>query len=89
VRELLLLTRLKLLCRRSGIDRIDAGPQAIAVTFRRDVAAARPIEQLIKKSKGALAWRGERLVYARETGTPGERQRVTMKLVAKLAEVLG
>jgi transcription-repair coupling factor (superfamily II helicase) len=87
--ELLLLTRLKHLCRRVGIGRVDAGPQAIALTFRTDVTGDEAIQRLIKASKGRLAWRGERLIYARETNDTGERENVTMKLIEKLAEIRG
>jgi len=88
VRELMLLTRLKHLCRRLDIARVDAGPQAIALTFRADVTGDKSIQRLTAASKGRLAWRDERLVYARETATSEERQRVTLKLINKLAEVL-
>jgi transcription-repair coupling factor (superfamily II helicase) len=89
VRELFALTRLKLLCRRAGIARVDAGPQAVAVTFRTERSGDAAIDQLIAASDRRLAWRGERLVYARETDRDDERQAVTLKFVAKLAEVLG
>jgi transcription-repair coupling factor (superfamily II helicase) len=86
VRELVLLTRLKHLCRRGGISRVDAGPQAIALTFRTDARGDNTIERLIRASKGRLAWRDERLVYARETKDADERRRVTLKLINKLTE---
>jgi transcription-repair coupling factor (superfamily II helicase) len=86
VRELLALTRLKHLCRRAGIARVDAGPQAIAVTFRAHRSGDAAIGRLIEASDGRLAWRGDRLVYARETSSAEERESVTMKLIAKLAE---
>jgi transcription-repair coupling factor (superfamily II helicase) len=89
MRELLVLTRLKLLCRKLGIARVDAGPQAIALTFRADSSGDKAIRRLMAASKGRLAWRDERLVYARETQDAEERQRVTMKLIAKLAELRG
>jgi transcription-repair coupling factor (superfamily II helicase) len=89
VREFILLTRLKHLCRRIGVGRIDAGPQAIALTFRRDLSGVASIGNLIEASKGTLTWKGERLVYARETRNDEERQEVTLKLVNKLAELLG
>ncbi|MDQ4137112.1 MAG: DEAD/DEAH box helicase, partial [Pseudomonadota bacterium] len=87
VRELFVLTRLKHLCRRLGVSRVDAGPQAIALTFRSDATADPGIQRLIEASGGRLDWRGERLVYARETGTAKEREVVTIKLIEKVAEV--
>ena len=43
------------------------GPQAIAVSFCLDRSGEAAIERLIGASDGRLAWRGERLVYGRET----------------------
>ncbi len=89
VRDLFVLTRLKHLCRKVGIARVDAGPQAIALTFRTDVTGDDAIGRLIAASGARLAWRDERLVYARETESAEERQDVMLKLIDKLAEVLG
>jgi transcription-repair coupling factor (superfamily II helicase) len=89
VHALFLLARLKHLCRQVGIARVDAGPQAIALTFRSDIRDHKAIQRLMRASKGRLAWRDERLVYARETKDPDERQRVTLALINKLAETVG
>jgi transcription-repair coupling factor (superfamily II helicase) len=83
-RQLFALVRLKHLCRKLGIMRLDAGPQAIALTFttgRQDDAALR---RIIKAAKGALAWRGERLVLHRATSDEKKRQRLALALVEKL-----
>ena len=88
VRELLLATRLKHLCRQAGVARVDAGPQAVALTFRTDVTENKATRRLIRASRGRLAWRDGRLVYARETKSSGERQRIVVKLINKLAETL-
>ena len=75
--------------RRAGIARLDAGPQAIAVALRTERSCDAAIDRMIAASDGRLAWRGERLVYARETSSAEERKSVTLKLITKLAEVQG
>jgi hypothetical protein len=61
----------------------------VAVTFRTERSGDAAIDRLIAASDGRLAWRGERLVYARETSSAEERKSVTLKLITKLAEVQG
>ena len=63
VRELFALTRLKHLCRRAGIARLDAGPQAIAVSFRRDTerrGGDRTADRRLRRAPG-VARRAPRL----------------------------
>ncbi|HEX2726210.1 MAG TPA: TRCF domain-containing protein, partial [Beijerinckiaceae bacterium] len=86
--QLFTLTRLKQACRNLGIARVDAGPEAVAFTFRDKRHAAAPLQQLIKAAKGALAWRGDRLVYERRMRSPAEQARVVTRLVEKLAAAL-
>jgi transcription-repair coupling factor (superfamily II helicase) len=88
VDQLFLQMRLKRLCRRIGVARIDAGPEAIALTFRGDRSDDPRLARLIQKAKGALDWSGERLVYKRQTRKPAEQQRLTIRLVEKLAATL-
>jgi transcription-repair coupling factor (superfamily II helicase) len=65
--NLISLARLKEACRPLGICRIDAGPQAIALTFTEH----RLGEAVLKRASGSpdmsLAWKGERLVLDRPT----------------------
>jgi transcription-repair coupling factor (superfamily II helicase) len=88
VRQLFTLTRLRHACRNLGIARVDAGPQAIAFTFRDRRRATPALQRLIKAAKGNLAWSGERLVYRRRTRSPAERARVVMRLMEKFAAAL-
>jgi transcription-repair coupling factor (superfamily II helicase) len=79
--------RLRLTCRQLGIARIDAGPQAIALTFRPGAVAKMPtIEQVMQASRGELAWKGERLVWTRPSETESERQELVAELLEDLAE---
>ena len=64
VTNLLLLNRLRRLCREAGIDARDAGPQAAAFTFKSRGPEDPAIAAAVAASSGALAWKGHRLVAA-------------------------
>lgn len=85
VQHLLDLTGLKQLCYRLGIARIDAGPQAIALTFRPGAADRLPLSELMKGAGDELRWSGERLVFARSDGAPEERHQRIVELMERLA----
>jgi transcription-repair coupling factor (superfamily II helicase) len=55
-----------------GVARIDAGPQAIALTFRHEIDGA-TVERMIERSRGALAWRNDRLVWTWSSADEDER----------------
>jgi transcription-repair coupling factor (superfamily II helicase) len=67
--EVLDTARLRQRCRQLGVLRLEAGPKAIAATFR-DPAAA---ERRFGKVAEPLSWNGERLIYRKETASPAER----------------
>jgi transcription-repair coupling factor (superfamily II helicase) len=83
VRNLLNLMRLKRLCLRSGVLRVDAGPQAIALTFRPGAAEGLPLQSLVDGSGGELRWSGERLILARAEEEAEERQRHVIALLER------
>jgi transcription-repair coupling factor (superfamily II helicase) len=70
VARLFELAQLKCRCRALKIARIDAGPQAIAATFRPDSAVKK---RLAEVAGDEWEWRGERLVYARGSEDADER----------------
>jgi transcription-repair coupling factor (superfamily II helicase) len=80
VERLLALARLRERCRNQAVARIDAGPQAIAVTVA-DGADKESIERAVARSEGALAWRNERLIWSRSTATAQERLDNALKLL--------
>lgn len=82
LRSLLALTGMRLLCYRLGIGRIDAGPQAIAVTFRPGSAQKLPLQDMIDGSQGEVRWNGERLVFTTSDDQPDERQKRILNLLA-------
>jgi transcription-repair coupling factor (superfamily II helicase) len=82
VATLLSLARLKKLAFRLGVARLDAGPQAIALTFL-DGRAEHPAIAAAASAEG-LEWRGERLVAAWPSDTPEERRRRAAELLERL-----
>lgn len=84
VANLIVLTGLKERCRKIGLTRIDAGPQAIALTFTERKAG----EAALQRANGKLPWewRGDRLVLPRAT-EEADRLAIVDKLVAGLGSV--
>jgi transcription-repair coupling factor (superfamily II helicase) len=80
VAQLFALAGLKSRCRALHVARIDAGPQAIAVTFRPEAA----VRDLAKLSGPDLAWRGERLIYAQGSDNVDERLALSGSLLDRL-----
>lgn len=85
VEHLLKLSNLQQLCRRLGIARIDAGPQAIALTFRPGAAEKLDVQKTIDASQGTLHWSKERLVFSGSSDQPDERQNRILQLLDALA----
>lgn len=77
--DALALARLRLACRRLGILRLEAGPAAVAATFVEDAANA-----VRERTEPPLAWRGNRLVFPRESESPHERLALAQALVEAL-----
>jgi transcription-repair coupling factor (superfamily II helicase) len=75
------MARLRLRCRELGIARLEAGPKAVAATFRDPAATARRCAS----AADPLAWNGERLVYRRETSSPAERIAAAAALLDRVA----
>jgi transcription-repair coupling factor (superfamily II helicase) len=84
VATLLRLARLKKLAFRLGVARLDAGPQAIAVTFRNGAAERPAVAAAVAAGEGKIEWRGERLVAAWPSETPEERQGLAADLLERL-----
>jgi transcription-repair coupling factor (superfamily II helicase) len=84
-RRLLWHLRLKALSRAAEVARVDAGPQAIALTFRRDRSADAAVARLIERAKGALEWRGERLVWPKQQEDEEQRLNDVSRLLRRLS----
>ena len=84
-RRLLWRLRLTALSRAAEVARIDAGPQAIALTFRADRSTDSAVTRLIERAKGALDWRGERLVWPKQHDDEDQRLNDISRLLRRLA----
>jgi transcription-repair coupling factor (superfamily II helicase) len=84
--NLLRLTGLRQICRRMGIARVDAGPQAIALSFRPGAVERLLVPDVIAASHEALRWSGERLVLTVAEDQAGEREKHVLDLLARLEE---
>jgi transcription-repair coupling factor (superfamily II helicase) len=71
--NLVALARLREHCRHFAVSKLDAGPQAVALTFG-DAADRALIDRAIAQSNGALQWRNERLLWTRSAETSDERR---------------
>jgi transcription-repair coupling factor (superfamily II helicase) len=70
-RDLIAIAKIRIACRRLGVRRIDAGPEAIALTFAKvDVRAI----QRAFDPDDTFRWSGERLIVARASALD---QRIT------------
>jgi transcription-repair coupling factor (superfamily II helicase) len=84
--NLLRLTDMRQICRRLGVARIDAGPQAIALSFRPAAAEKLSVQDVIAESQGTLRWSGERLILDVAEDQAGERERHILDLLAQLEQ---
>jgi transcription-repair coupling factor (superfamily II helicase) len=82
-RDLLALAKLRAQARALGVARIDAGPLAIALTFRHRASQAAHAAHVDAAS--ALKWSGERLVLAAASETAEQRLELAAALLDDLA----
>ena len=87
VEHLLSLCRLRQQCRSHEVARLDAGPQAVAATFRDGDGAQDRIQAMLERSQGALVERGGRLVWARSAETDTQRLENAAKMLRFIAQV--
>ncbi len=71
------VTRLRILCRRAGVARVDAGPAAIALSFRPEAGAGPELAGIGPD----LVWRGERLLCTRATADDVARRALAIELL--------
>jgi transcription-repair coupling factor (superfamily II helicase) len=80
-----LIARIQRQCRPAKVARVDAGPQAIAITFRADRREDPSVTRAVEASNGALAWREDRLVWSKSGDAEGERLHNVSRLLRRLA----
>jgi transcription-repair coupling factor (superfamily II helicase) len=84
VENLLVLADLQRRARQLSVERLDAGPEAIAATFL-DGAAPQAVRRVDAASVGEMTWRGERLVWGRKSETAAERRALARQFLDRLA----
>jgi transcription-repair coupling factor (superfamily II helicase) len=84
VNHLLMLARLRALCREAGVAKLDAGPQAVALTFRPGPDGDARMARAIEEAGGALERRGERLVAPRPSESVAEQLPAALELLEAL-----
>ena len=88
VEDLVALARLRAWSRCIGIARLDAGPEAVALTFR-DGAAERLVAAGVPGPLSDQAvWRDGRLVLPRRSEADADRLRLATELVESLADAV-
>ncbi|WP_269331643.1 transcription-repair coupling factor [Futiania mangrovi] len=89
VAQLLEVVRIKAVCRRAGIAKIDAGPKGIIVSFREDHFAnpAGLVEFLARERGGAKLRPDHKLVLARAWESVAERLKGTLNVARTLAGI--
>ncbi len=83
--DLVALARLRSLCHDVGVARLDAGPKAVALTFRPGIVPDEVMERAAAKDRTALTVSHGRLVHANPAGTARDGVAHAARLLATLA----
>ena len=88
VNTLMLVVRIKAMCKRAGISRLDAGPKGATVQFHNDkFANPAGLVDFIKQQPGARV-NGNKIVLAQDWKTEGDRIKGAFAIAKALAEKL-
>ena len=86
VETLLLVVRIKALCKRAGIARLDGGPKGATVTFHNDkYANPAGLVQFLNDQKGLAKVKDNRIVVRRDWGTRRRGSRAPSRIARDLA----
>ena len=87
VNTLLLVVRIKALCKRSGIAKLDAGPRGATVQFHNDkFANPAGLVDLVKAENGAARINGNKIVFTRDWKTEADRIKGAHAIARAFAE---
>ncbi|RVU39437.1 transcription-repair coupling factor [Hwanghaeella grinnelliae] len=91
VENLLKVVRIKQLCRRAGVEKVDAGPKGAVVTFRKDkFANPEGLIGFLQEQAGAAKLRPDhKLVIGKAWETPDRRLRGVSNIMVTLAKMVG
>jgi transcription-repair coupling factor (superfamily II helicase) len=83
------IVNIKVLCRRANVDKVEAGPKGLIVSFR-DNAFAQPealMKYLTEQGSFAKVRPDMKIVFIREFDTPEERLKGTMRILRELVNL--
>jgi transcription-repair coupling factor (superfamily II helicase) len=87
VNTLLLVVRIKALCKRAGIAKLDAGPRGATVQFHNDkFANPAGLVELIKSENGAARVNGNKIIFTRDWKSEADRIKGAHAIARALAE---
>ncbi|WP_149142242.1 transcription-repair coupling factor [Gemmobacter caeruleus] len=87
VNTLLLVVRIKAMCKRAGISRLDAGPRGVTVQFHNDkFANPAGLVEYLQAQKGAAKVQGNKIVLAVDWPNEGDRIKGAFGVARDLAE---
>ena len=87
VNTLLLVVRIKAMCKRAGIARLDAGPKGATIQFHEDrFGDPAGLVEFIRDEAGAARVQGNRIVLVRDWRSDAERVKGAFAIARDLAE---
>ncbi len=87
VNTLLLVVRIKAMCKRAGIARLDAGPKGITLQFHNDsFADPAGLVDFLQAEKGQAKVKDNKVILTRAWGSEGERIKGAFSVARDLAE---
>jgi len=87
VNTLLLVVRIKAMCKRAGISRLDGGPKGATIQFHNDkFAAPRGLVEFIKAQNGLAKVRDNKIVVRRDWRRDSDRIKGAFAIARDLAE---
>jgi transcription-repair coupling factor (superfamily II helicase) len=87
VNTLLLVVRIKAMCKRAGISKLDAGPRGATVQFHQDkYANPAGLVDVIKAEAGAARMNGNKIVFTRDWKSESDRIKGAHAIARALAE---
>ncbi len=89
VNTLMLIVRIKAMCKRAGVSRLDAGPKGATIQFHNDkFANPAGLVDFLKAQGGAARVNGNKIILTGEMKTESDRIKGAFNIARDLAEVV-
>ncbi|WP_085309190.1 transcription-repair coupling factor [Planktotalea arctica] len=90
VNTLMLVVRIKAMCKKAGISKLDGGPKGVTVQFHNDkYASPEGLVSFIQSQKGQAKVRDNKIVVLRDWGTDVDKIKGAFSIARDLAEHAG